>query len=231
MCLSAGWFSMYLCDAPPLQILMNYCPNLTETIFSPQHACTHPQLPFTGFMMLWSLKLPWSLLHVSFKPHPPQWLRHLYFARMAYFILLLRQHRSLRLILLIFTLLSRLNYGINDLVTQASLSWMPLPNTALASRPTWSHSLIPFVTAQSVQMPVPHAHPWVPPYRPITFDQAHAFTSTSGSCVHRPKTFSSTRPHLESLHLSMSTMLNSLSATLPLATPGWFEPSRRPLPL
>ena len=49
---SAGWFLIHFCDYPPQRILMHYCPDLVETIVSPQHACIHSHSPFDGWSLI-----------------------------------------------------------------------------------------------------------------------------------------------------------------------------------
>jgi hypothetical protein len=45
---SAGWFLLYFCNSPPFRIFMHYCPDLVETIVSPQHVCMPGHSPFDG---------------------------------------------------------------------------------------------------------------------------------------------------------------------------------------
>ena len=45
---SAGWFLLYFCNSPPHRIFMHYCPDLVETIISPQHVCMPGHSFFNG---------------------------------------------------------------------------------------------------------------------------------------------------------------------------------------
>jgi hypothetical protein len=49
---SVGWFILHFCDYPPQRILMHYCPDLVETIVSPQHACLTTHSPFDGWSLI-----------------------------------------------------------------------------------------------------------------------------------------------------------------------------------
>jgi hypothetical protein len=49
---SVGWFLLHLCDYPPQRILMHYCPDLVETIVSPQHVCLPTHSPFDRWSLI-----------------------------------------------------------------------------------------------------------------------------------------------------------------------------------
>jgi hypothetical protein len=131
---SAGWFLFYFCNSPPFRICMHYCPNLVETIASPQHMCMPGHSPFdehttvdrhsahplfsSSFVILLTASL--SVTAPLIKNN------NIYF---------LPNDCAIRL-LPPFEVFSLPNYGINDLGIQDSLNWMPSPSTVPASLPT-----------------------------------------------------------------------------------------------
>jgi hypothetical protein len=49
VCTQCGWFTLYFDDQPPERVFMIYCPDISNTIISPQHMCKHQHSPFDGF--------------------------------------------------------------------------------------------------------------------------------------------------------------------------------------
>jgi hypothetical protein len=49
VCTQGGWFTLYFDDQPPERVFMIYCPDISNTIISPQHMCKHQHSPFDGF--------------------------------------------------------------------------------------------------------------------------------------------------------------------------------------
>jgi hypothetical protein len=49
VCTQGGWFMLYFDDQPPARVFMIYCPDISNTIISPQHMSKHQHSPFDGF--------------------------------------------------------------------------------------------------------------------------------------------------------------------------------------
>jgi hypothetical protein len=50
-CTHGGYFTLHFSDQPSEKIFMVHCAALSTTIISPQYICSHPVLPFSGFVI------------------------------------------------------------------------------------------------------------------------------------------------------------------------------------